>query len=226
MIGILESKRIISTPEVNFPIIGAPIAYYRLNELEGDTIIDAMSNYNGVNFGGIIDSNGINKSCYSYTTELSHSKLMPSSALIPTITSSFSINIWIYPTIIPSGDYSIRAVNVFKSISFSSIIILGCDNTNKAYAYVGGTRYELGVININRWSMLSITYDGSSCYLYLNGVLISTNTQTLNGVGNSTPVQLSKSDSGVYYGKIDEPCFYDYNISGTDINDLFNLYIP
>ena len=77
MIGILERVGISRVLET---MVGTPIAYYKLNNgsnINNSIIIDETSNYNGNNWGGIVNVIGKFGKCYAYTSGAIFSKLLP-----------------------------------------------------------------------------------------------------------------------------------------------------
>lgn len=197
-----------------------PIAWYKMDELSGNTMIDEMGNYDGTNFGGIQGQAGKFGTAYRYGGTIPYSELLPSNVLIPTLTSSFTINVWLWGDIIGAGDYSERALTVFRS-EFNSIIIIGFDNTNQIYAYVGGTRYYIGTTSLDEWQMVTVTYNGSVAKLYQNGVLMNTKTKVLNGSGFNVPIELSRKTIDRFAGKIDNPSFWTTALTDLEVASLF-----
>jgi hypothetical protein len=79
-------------------------------------------------------------------------------------------------------------------------------------------------INIGEWTHVAFTYDSSSMNLYLNGELVSSQSQTGNIQVNSNPVYIARNEATDAYfcGKMDELRISDRAL--TDFNHIWHSY--
>jgi hypothetical protein len=84
-----------------------------------------------------------------------------------------------------------------------------------------------GTSNLNDWSHVVATWNGSSAQLFVNGVLAdNTNDPAATGVYNASNAAgfiVAQSDTGSpYTGSVDEVAFYDSALTPSQIQNHFN----
>jgi len=109
---------------------------------------------------------------------------------------------------------NIPSVGVWKSIiSKKNVIFLGISPTGNIHFNTGsGSAWNTGItstlaIPINTWTLVSVTWDGSSQKIYINGVLDKTTTNTWTYGNNADPLVLGAElvDATHYFiGSMDE----------------------
>ena len=102
-----------------------------------------------------------------------------------------------------------------------------------SHGYSGGGDNNIGVagtlVPLGVWTLLTLTWDGSNVYLYINGVEQASTTQTIDvstvpsystfGIGAET---LNGSPAGLYFpGSIDDVRVYDRALSATEVEGLY-----
>lgn len=95
-----------------------------------------------------------------------------------------------------------------------------------------GTRVTVsapyGTVPLNKWSMVTSTYDGSSFSVYVNGAL-QNSTTTKMGVGSPATYATAIGGLGVapwayhYIGGIDDMRIYNRALSASEVQQLYNL---
>jgi Concanavalin A-like lectin/glucanases superfamily len=84
-----------------------------------------------------------------------------------------------------------------------------------------------GVLPLNTWSHLAMTYNGATMRLYVNGVLVSSRAQTGNTVVSAGAVQIGGNTvwGEFFSGAIDEVRIYKRALSATEIQADMNTRI-
>ena len=155
--------------------------------------------------------------------------------LNPASASPFSVEFWARPTASDNDDAPVsnRVAAGDRSgwVFFQRAAAQGWN-----FRMYNGTGSNFGVdltggtSDLNQWSHVVGTWDGSNALLYVNGLLAdSTNDPTLNGVYNANPAAtagrliIAASDTGSpYTGSVDETAFYSKVLSLAEIQNHFN----
>ncbi len=144
-----------------------------------------------------------------------------------------SISAWIYMdtsssgisrTIFSSGKVSSGAVDYTFEVNNGYLFFkVRTTNVSPHYATItGGT-----TISLNTWYHASATWDGANLNLYLNSVVDATPVAATSfyATSNSSPM-IGVREGGGYYsawaGKLGQICYFDYALSETQINYLYN----
>lgn len=133
-------------------------------------------------------------------------------------------------------------VNFSSSGSEAVIFEFGSYSSNSGYGFYsnsegevswrvgnsGWGNYSSSTLSADEWSMLTVTCDGSSRTLYINGV--SENTYSVNTVVNTTSIgafsRAATEGSGASMnGKIDEVQLWDYAMTADEVTALYNKLI-
>ncbi|MCH8233094.1 MAG: hypothetical protein IIB82_10700, partial [Bacteroidetes bacterium] len=81
-----------------------------------------------------------------------------------------------------------------------------------------------GLLSVNRWQHVAVTYDGSDARFYVNGQLDVTSGMSGDIRTNATVYQIGRwgTDDEYFDGDIDDIHVYDYALSDSDIQSLYN----
>ena len=89
------------------------------------------------------------------------------------MTSAISVESWIFPSVIFGGASIVNRRTTGNVGGFS--LELAPSNTIGFYVYISGSWYvatsPANSVNLNQWSHVVGTYDGSTIKIYINGVL-------------------------------------------------------
>ncbi|MEI9866433.1 MAG: LamG-like jellyroll fold domain-containing protein [Limisphaerales bacterium] len=196
----------------------------------------------GMNNGSLIDpatySSGEVGQAFSLNGAGSYVQISNSPSLNPG--GAFSIEGWIYPTrdaeqkiLSKWGDQGAYAEN--RSYALKTTPGLGLGFTISDLANQGNTSFQEftvnGVLILNTWNHVAATYDsvtGIRC-LYVNGMIVGSLTNAPVPVFSSiTPVTIGSflrgpgSVQDYFQGLIDELSFYSRNLSGNEIQAIYN----
>jgi len=190
------------------------------------------TNADGVTFGpGAVTAGGDLSAVYDGATA-SPTVVTFKSALNPPAASPFSIEFWGRPTASDNDDAPVSnrvsAGNRSGWVFFQRAA--GTGWIFRLYKGVGwGLGWDLtgGTSNLNAWSHVVATWNGSAATLYVNGVLAdNTNDPAATGVYNasgSADFILASTDSGSpYAGSVDETAFYASALTPTQVLTHFN----
>ena len=186
-----------------------------LNSATG--IIDAdLNNGAHINVSGLWDTNSL------YLDGVNDHVAMPSASnLYVGAPGKFTVSAWVNPTSISST----RAIFVYgkSAVCFNYGMIL---SSGKLALRNSSSDYPIGssVVEINKWSHLVVTSNGSTGLGYINGQYIGTVTYSSSACGISQAtigVRATNSISEPFVGKIDEVAIWNRNLSQSEIVDLY-----
>jgi hypothetical protein len=160
-------------------------------------------------------------------------RIVRSSSMSPT--SGLTQEVWFnYPSVPTTAifiglQYGASTNNTYALWKENATTIMGGVNTSGSFSYIGmGTTNLVG----NRWYHLVHTYDGSTQKLYLDGVLMTTGSQsgTIQYDVNNTRVLIGADDnigynSGASYphpGKMGQVRIYNRGLSAAEVLKNYN----
>jgi len=129
---------------------------------------------------------------------------------------------WIYPT-----SFSDHAYHAVISKFYSTAYWFGLySNGGRIQLWVaGGAHQSTGAVELNKWSHVVATWDGSTIKYYINGQFDSQNTGvTGSPVTNTLSVDIGADPQSTLYrftGTIDEVAIYNRALSATEIADNY-----
>ena len=199
------------------------VAAYGFNEGSGTTVNDASGNrHNGTLQGGA-----------SWTTSGKYGKAIsfngtgalvsiPNSSLLQ-LRTAMTLEAWVNPSTL---------TGIWRDVIYKGDdnYYLAADSTNVRPAICGPSGQALfgtGKLSANAWTHLAGTYDGTTVRLYLNGVQVSSRTQTGTIPVSTNPLQIGGDTIyGQYFpGRIDEVRIYNRALSAADIQRDMNTPI-
>jgi len=185
------------------------VAVYGFNEGAGTVLSDA-SGYG--NHGTIIGATWTTAGKFGSALTFNGNSLVtiPDAASLH-LTTACTVEAWMWPTVVSSSWRNV----VYKG---DDCYFLDATSTRKKFPAGGGTIggaaivvYGKGVLKLNAWTHLAMTYDGSRLKLLVNGVEVAN--AAVSGVFSATsnPLQIGgNSLFGEYFsGKIDEVKVYN-----------------
>lgn len=136
---------------------------------------------------------------------------------------NFSISAWVYPTqdkwmyYIGKGYFDTDKLSLAHHTSLNTWWI--------AYHKTSTT---WGTFVANKWTYLTVTYDGTNFRLYENGVLDKTQSATFNMTNNTSNWDIGRSSGDPRYwnGSIDDVRIYNHTLSLDEIKELYSCRQP
>ncbi len=217
---------------------GGPVGWWKFDECQGDTLHDSSGNNNSGTHSGSTTmgtcSDGTNTTAWSKgATGKRNSSLYFNgtddyvnigSGTSLDQTSQVSVSAWVYPTnntgwyvIFQRGD---GTPNGYR---------LKISNTSK-WAFnpdaSGSWTYSTDDAAINTWSYVVGTWDGTTTKLYVNGVLVSTTSDS--GTPTSTAGEVANIGSygngagQLFPGQIDDVRIYNYALTASQVKNVYN----
>lgn len=208
-----------------------PIAYYRLNNLEG-TVVD---DYSGNAFAGtthasptlgvttlLTDAADAGDKAMTFAVASSQYISLPTT-LIPTGSGhAWSIEGWCEVTSLPAATWSTIAAMGSRSLQqMGGIFINNNAGVHKfALSTFSGDIFSSGTVSTSTIYHVVGTYDGTSTRLYVNGSLVAgpTNFTVSLGTGFAQISSDNPTPADFFDGTIDEVAFYNYALSSTQVS--------
>ena len=145
------------------------------------------------------------------------------------MTSAISVESWIFPSVIFGGASIVNRRTTGNVGGFS--LELAPSNTIGFYVYISGSWYvatsPANSVNLNQWSHVVGTYDGSTIKIYINGVL-QASTSISGTINNPTTPNVwigrNIASTSVYYtGVIDSTRIYSRALTASEILSNYNM---
>jgi len=197
-------------------------AYYKLDSLNSNVIIDELNNYNGWGNGTLVNGEYLVNSVNLTNSQLvyfSYNNYL-------TQNSSFAISFWIKgvykaPTYVidKRNDYQLGQ-GICCLFNEDALVCVSQSSSNAETA----VRIPWGLIGNNNWHHIVYQYNGSYYLIYLDGVLIQS---IAGGIYRSQPTQLTlgaRYNKIVYtgMGTIDEFAIFSEYLEDVEILELYN----
>lgn len=148
------------------------------------------------------------------------------------LTTGMTLEAWVNPSVI---------TNVWRDVIYKgddNYFLEGTSNTTGSPPAAGGTfgssnvfTAGMSALPVNTWTHLTETYDGSTLRLYINGIQVSSRSQTGNILTSTYPLQIGGDSlyGQNFQGMIDEVRIYDTALTQAQIQTDMNTpigYVP
>jgi uncharacterized repeat protein (TIGR01451 family) len=203
------------------------LGYWPLNEGTGNVAHDQSGNGYNATLSNTAWTTGPFNYAVSFNGTNSH-------AVTPAIpfTNAFSVSVWVNPASTPQTGWA----GIVQSESNSGLS-LGVDSTGATYKFTvnggAGSTGTCAFVNVAQgcaqggtvtagWHMVSGTYDGTTAVLYVDGVMVASDTFTAPA-DVSVPLQIgaSWSNSAVWDGALDAVRLYSRALTASEVSALF-----
>lgn len=196
------------------------ILYYSFNG--GDLNNSASSSYTGLN-SGTTNASGFIGDARDFSGTAQYIEVNASAGMLGGATGSGTVNVWAYPDTL-GAEYWIAGIwghgnneFLFKTQAASKFeaCFNGCVSMVTSAAALPAT---------GQWYMLTLTWNTTGMYLYINGTYSATTVNT-KGAAGATRMVLGMNDDGdtsYFNGKLDEISIWNVSLSATDISALYN----
>ena len=138
--------------------------------------------------------------------------------------NQISVEAWLYPTSRVNW-----ATALMKSSSDSwndgyGLSLYGDGGNNISFFVKNYTNNVKSNININQWSHIVGTYNGSAINLYINGQLVGTKAYTGSITNSANSLEIGRGAGESYYwnGKIDEMKIYNRSLSASEVSEHYS----
>ena len=198
--------------------------YWKFDEDSGVVVSDSSGNgHTGVIYnGGLLSSSG--KSGHAFTTD-GVDDYVDTGTYFPDISSQFSVSFWVNPGATQVNNADIFGNHVgFTGLAFRQYVI---STTNFMFLYGNGTTLVSTSpvqLNASKWQHVAIVKDEGYCYVYLDGVQMSTSqcaTPMVPNPINNLMIGRSASNN-VFNGSIDDFRVYSRAITQTEVQLIYS----
>ena len=139
--------------------------------------------------------------------------------------SAYTFNAWVYPKFVSSGSnygalFSQNLLDIWFGVKE--------DGSIRVHHGGGGTYldYASGSVVNNKWQMMTLTWDGVTPKVYLDGVYLTpTSTSGTPSMAGGGDIQIATYNDGQnnnWGGDMDEMSAWSATLSASDITDLYN----
>jgi hypothetical protein len=157
--------------------------------------------------------------------------LSRSDALGVDMSGDHGCSIWIHLQTNPSVGYQCRAIDWRSTSGTARWFIWDYKNNGGTYQIVWNpnTFSSIGfnyTLNLNTWYKLDISMSGSNAYMYMNGVLIRTDTRgTYSNVSNCLVLgaELTRTAGYFWKGNLDEAIFFNRHRTESEIKRVYAI---
>jgi len=193
-------------------------SYYKVDETSGAVANDAYGTEHLTNTGISINQSGKVGTAYKATG--AGQKLQTTSA--SAITGNFTLNLWMY---VPASQSTNSGVFDQGSYSANTGFGLWMDGLNISWRIGNNYNHYGNPLTVNKWTMVTVTYDGSFIRIYVNSVLKTKTAQTTNPATTATKTVFERTDGGGVQVilSIDELSTYNVASSQNQIDRHYNL---
>ncbi|GAW52741.1 LamG-like jellyroll fold domain-containing protein [Nocardioides sp. PD653] len=185
-------------------LASAPVAYYRLGEPSGPTMVDSSGHGHHGTYGGLVAFGG--PPAITNTTDTSAAFTTGSSATgIPAPQTAYTLEAWVRPddgapaTLVGQAG----AGELYISGGFLGLDQSGDDVLSSGPDLTAGT-----------WWHVAATWDGTTTRLYVDGTEGATSVTATTAPSGSNPVILGDGPHGGFIGGLDEVAYYPTALSG------------
>jgi len=204
---------------------GGLIAHYKLDETSGTTAADSSIYNNDAAMNGGLDANN-NRVDGPMNTALEFDGVndkinLTNPNLVLGTAPKFSVMAWIKPNEINNSEVFNWGSGSGKSPSIQF-------NSNALRFGITGSRIDAAMTDMgiaeNKWSHVTITYDGTTGRIYGNGILVESDTLNLTEIDDGT-IEIGGGPS-YFNGAIDDVKIYDRLLSVDEVLALYNAGDP
>jgi hypothetical protein len=150
------------------------------------------------------------------------------------LTNNYSINGWFQANFFFNSGTSDRSIisKVQSSGWYDGyeVMVGGTTNAISHVGNVGGNNFVLGSTGylINTWYMFTVTYNGNTMNLFMNGELVITQPTSGNLQTGSLPLRFGMRDGSIQYfdGKIDDIGIWNRALTACEIQNLYTSTNP
>lgn len=237
VLATLEPFGIVDTVATTSPGTGyqatiladTPIAYYRLDELQGTIADDSSGNaYQGSINGGVTlgaaslltDPADTGDTAMTFNGASGFIGSL-STSMIPTGAHAWSLECWCRVSSLPTNQWN--AMVGWGNRAALQMAVLYMNNTSSVYTFqIGffGSMLVGSTFTTNTTYHVVGTYDGTNVRLYVNGALVAGPTAfALNLVANFVAIGADGASVVEFYpGTLDECAFYNYALSAVQVS--------
>lgn len=219
------TSRFLSSPVLPGAYVSAilalnPVAYYRMNDPYGATMVDSSGNHNNGVYSGTVafrQVSLITKDVTARSVSLDGITGHATGPALPSVVDSFTLECWAHPLSITElgGLISLGGGSGYMRFTNASIEVL---NSN-----VASIATSLLTLPNNSTNHIVYTKNGANVHIYLNG-----GDQT-GTVANSTAVASSTTligcdvgPSSFFTGNLQEVAIYNYALSAAQVQTNYN----
>lgn len=233
-LGVTDTASTSSTLATGYQVTimnDAPIAYYRLDEQEGTVADDFSGNaYQGTLHGGItlgtaglLHSGGDTAMTFNGSTGYIS---LPTSFIPTSAAHAWSLECWCKVSSFGTGGAYGMMAGMGTGATHSQAMILSHDNSGQAVFVLSTSGGDIasGTVLTNTIYHVVGTYDGTNLRLYVNNVLVAGPTAVAVTLGTNFAgigAGYAGGTNFFFNGIIDEPAFYNFTLSTTQINNHY-----
>ena len=201
-------------PNLGHPLAKGLVGYWLMNEGTGDVVQDLSGNGNtGVITGAVWDG-GKFGSCLKFVNDTDTVTITTKGFN----TSAGTISMWANPSGFAANTY------LFSHYNSGNRIYIYSSATGSLFVRMGSTTAaDTGKdLVLFKWSHIALSWDGTNYYVYLDGLLIYTNTYAdLTTLTTVAYISILNGVNQAWQGKVDLPMVYNRALSASEVQQLY-----
>ncbi len=202
------------------------VGYWNLDEGTGTTALDLSGNGNGGTWQGTFGNQWTGGKVGAYAGQFNGTdNYVNISSVDPSVLGSQgSVSVWAYPTFTSTSTTGY----IFSSVGAASnrFYITYIPSSGGLSVTRGNPQssFGLGNTSLNNWYYITLAWNSSMMYGYLNGNLVASSSYTNASVqgGGSTIGAFLNSAVQLFPGKIDDVRIYNRTLSAAEVMALYN----
>ncbi|UCC22021.1 MAG: LamG domain-containing protein [Planctomycetota bacterium] len=222
----------------------SPVGYWRLGESAGNTANDRSSNtlngtYSGATLGATGALNGDSDTAVDF--DGFNDDMITVSSNVLRLTGDMSVSFWVDIDVLPGASATDPLCVIEADAQGSGLAkmteLTVDENGDVVYTHqygTGGSGSEQHVftsanLDTDTWYNIAVTRDttASEVMLYIDGSYLDTFSYTNQPQGGgSGTLYLGKYGSDLYDGSVDEIAVFDYELTGTNVSDIYEAANP
>jgi hypothetical protein len=223
------------------PPLGRALAHWRFDETSGTVVHDSAGTYDGTlsSTGAAFNTNGVSGGAISLTKV--NNGFVNMGNVLGLLTGDYSLVAWIKMNAGDTTDSSVvlsKAEAYTRNGYFVNVNMTGSLLRNNKAAFIEGgtgagqisiqeTPISTTTVNDGNWHQIVAVYeDGGNKSIYVDGAPAEDTKPSQTFIGNSAPFLIggftfSGAPSGLFTGLIDDVQVYDFALTDSDVDFLF-----
>jgi len=216
-------KRALSSAEVSqlYTFAPGPVGYWKFDENTGSSANDSSTSAGTANWNGTLGSQWIAGKFGGAGNFNGSDNYLLGTVVLPGGTTSRTVSAWVKTT-----SASLQEIFSYGGNSSGQAFTVGVNGSSGIFvsAWTSPQYTVTATVNDGRWHYVTLSYDGTNAYTYLDGVLLDSRSFSINTRTTDVPLIGSRINqpAELWTGQIDDVKFYNYTRTQKQIVEDMN----